>query len=88
MQGKGAEVSTGAWGAVVVAVLACVADLSGQATRGGQAAGRCRPQAGWALTVGMAMKMIAMRSVVLRPYVSPMWPKMRAPRGRTTKPTA
>lgn len=35
-----------------------------------------------------AMKMMAMRSVRLRPQVSPMLPKMRAPRGRTTKPTA
>ena len=35
-----------------------------------------------------AMHTMAMRSVVWRPQTSPMEPKMRAPRGRTTKPTA
>lgn len=34
------------------------------------------------------MQTMAMRRVMLRPQVSPMWPKISAPMGRTTKPTA
>ncbi len=35
-----------------------------------------------------AMQMMAMRSVTLRPYTSPMVPNSSAPSGRTTKPMA